>query len=156
MGTDATARGFEPLRAEPNGFLVHHLNHSVTLSTPWMCDACILSRCSWVVLRITCVEKNHFVGADTLAIVVVCSSSLRAKVFTVSAAWSSGMILAQGARGPGFNSRSSPFSRNVLDTSGTFSQACPVAADLRYAGNPATHAESVSGITIAADSQLPL
>ena len=30
----ATARGFEPLRAEPNGFLVHHLNHSVTLSVP--------------------------------------------------------------------------------------------------------------------------
>ena len=28
----ATARGFEPLRADPNGFLVHHLNHSVTLS----------------------------------------------------------------------------------------------------------------------------
>jgi hypothetical protein len=27
-----TARGFEHLRAEPNGFLVHHLNHSVTLS----------------------------------------------------------------------------------------------------------------------------
>ena len=27
-----TAREFEPLRAEPNGFLVHHLNHSVTLS----------------------------------------------------------------------------------------------------------------------------
>ena len=29
---ETTARGFEPLRAEPNGFLVHHLNHSVTLS----------------------------------------------------------------------------------------------------------------------------
>ena len=29
---EATARGFEPLRAAPNGFLVHHLNHSVTLS----------------------------------------------------------------------------------------------------------------------------
>ena len=29
---EATARGFEPLRAEPNGFLVHHLSHSVTLS----------------------------------------------------------------------------------------------------------------------------
>ena len=27
----ATAKGFEPLRAEANGFLVHHLNHSVTL-----------------------------------------------------------------------------------------------------------------------------
>ena len=31
-GNKATARGFEPLRAEPNGFRVHHLNHSVTLS----------------------------------------------------------------------------------------------------------------------------
>ena len=30
--TISTARGFEPLRAEPNGFLVHHLSHSVTLS----------------------------------------------------------------------------------------------------------------------------
>ena len=27
-----TARRCEPLRANPNGFLVHHLNHSVTLS----------------------------------------------------------------------------------------------------------------------------
>ena len=32
QSTNATARGFEPLRAEPNGFRVHHLNHSVTLS----------------------------------------------------------------------------------------------------------------------------
>ena len=32
MHATTTARGFEPLRAEPNGFLVHHLNHSVTLS----------------------------------------------------------------------------------------------------------------------------
>ena len=31
-GINPTARGFEPLRAEPNGFLVHHLSHSVTLS----------------------------------------------------------------------------------------------------------------------------
>ena len=27
-----TLRGFEPLRAEPNGFLVHLLNHSDTVS----------------------------------------------------------------------------------------------------------------------------
>ena len=30
--TESTPRGFEPLRAEPNGFLVHHLSHSVTVS----------------------------------------------------------------------------------------------------------------------------
>ena len=29
---ETTAKGFEPLRAEPNGCLVHHLYHSVTLS----------------------------------------------------------------------------------------------------------------------------
>ena len=32
------------------------------------------------------------------------------QAFVSLAAWSSGMILASGARGPGFNSRSSPFS----------------------------------------------
>ena len=37
-GHGPTARGFEPLRAEPNGFLVHHLSHSVTLSWTWMDD----------------------------------------------------------------------------------------------------------------------
>ena len=31
-GQESTPRGFEPLRAEPNGFLVHHLSHSVTVS----------------------------------------------------------------------------------------------------------------------------
>ena len=31
----ATAKGFEPSRAEPNGFLVHLLNHSDTLSWWW-------------------------------------------------------------------------------------------------------------------------
>ena len=36
--------------------------------------------------------------------------AFRAAVFSIGslAAWSSGMIFAQGARGPGFNSRSSP------------------------------------------------
>ena len=31
-GKEPTPRGFEPLRAEPNGFLVHHRSHSVTVS----------------------------------------------------------------------------------------------------------------------------
>ena len=30
--TESTPRGFEPLRAEPNGFRVHHLSHPVTVS----------------------------------------------------------------------------------------------------------------------------
>ena len=39
-----TARGFEPLRAEPNGFIVHHLNHSVTLS--WSAIGGVTSDCT--------------------------------------------------------------------------------------------------------------
>ena len=39
-GSASTARGFEPLRAEPNGFLVHHLSHSVTLSMCKLEQAC--------------------------------------------------------------------------------------------------------------------
>ncbi len=29
-----TPKGFEPMWAEPDGFLVHHLNHSVPVSMP--------------------------------------------------------------------------------------------------------------------------
>ena len=36
VSLEATARGFESLRAEPNGFLVHHLGHSVTLSLEFL------------------------------------------------------------------------------------------------------------------------
>ena len=32
LSQQTTPKGFEPLRAEPNGFLVHHLSHSVTVS----------------------------------------------------------------------------------------------------------------------------
>ena len=34
--TTTTPRGFEPLRAEPNGFLVHLLNHSDTVSCTYI------------------------------------------------------------------------------------------------------------------------
>ena len=44
-GSKSTARGFEPLRAEPNGFLVHHLSHSVTLSLRY--DARLMQGC-WI------------------------------------------------------------------------------------------------------------
>ena len=33
IGKDAQSAGFEPARAEPNGFLVHRLNHSATTAT---------------------------------------------------------------------------------------------------------------------------
>ena len=55
--TKTTARGFEPLRAEPNGFRVHHLNRSVTLSlqsSPRHPSAAKFDRLScfnWVLLR---------------------------------------------------------------------------------------------------------
>ena len=41
----ATARGFEPLRAEPNGFRVHLLSRSDTLSSAgkWISSAYVLS-----------------------------------------------------------------------------------------------------------------
>ena len=60
----ATPRGFEPLRAEPNGFLVHHLNHSVTVSMPsiachfcrgtsfWSSRASHVGRVCWHVLAL--------------------------------------------------------------------------------------------------------
>ena len=43
-----------------------------------------------------------------------CSCYFYTTTSTASAAWSSGMILASGARGPGFNSRSSPLTSTYL------------------------------------------
>ena len=37
----STAREFQPMRAEPKGFLVHHLRHSVTLSCETRLCACV-------------------------------------------------------------------------------------------------------------------
>ena len=56
----------------------------------------------------------QLVKADPIAIPALRNSIRRAEVFTVSAAWSSGMILAQGARNPGLNSRSSPLTLQAM------------------------------------------
>ena len=40
-----TARGFEPLRAEPNGFRVHHLSRSVTLSCFGIATGLVIRNC---------------------------------------------------------------------------------------------------------------
>ena len=58
-----TARGFEPLRAEPNGFRVHHLNHSVTLSCLlWV--PCVLLQTNNMIVRLAfcrkCIETKSF------------------------------------------------------------------------------------------------
>ena len=43
-----TPRGFEPLRAEPNGFLVHLLNHSDTVSMQVEGNECELLYCNTI------------------------------------------------------------------------------------------------------------
>ena len=59
---------------------------------------------------------------------------------TQLAAWSSGMILTSGARGPGFNSRSSPFVReNVkwgISLAHTFEQRAPFSNEFEDLARP--------------------
>ena len=38
----AQLTGFEPVRAEPNGFLVHRLNHSATTASQGACQCSLL------------------------------------------------------------------------------------------------------------------
>ena len=47
-------------------------------------------------------------SAASVVVIVVVRQHVGMHVTSSPAAWSSGMILASGARGPGFNSRSSP------------------------------------------------
>ena len=118
--------GLEPARAEPSGFRVHPLNRLGTSACPWPLssvaehrsrkpgvESSILSvaffdqKCrSW-----SCWGSNPGPSpyqSDALP------TELHDRWSQHMAQWSSGMILAQGARGPGFNSRSSPVAQRAL------------------------------------------
>ena len=61
----ATARGFEPLRAEPNGFPVHLLSRSDTLS--WLKAKTLTRYCQGqVFLRVSCQDTTmpHMASTD--------------------------------------------------------------------------------------------
>ena len=56
------------------------------------------------------VLRNSVPEARVIFALVSCAHNLKDNPYVSLAAWFSGMILASGARGPGFNSRSSPYS----------------------------------------------
>ena len=64
---------------------------------------------------------QHSTGPD----ISIFPYGLRDKAYVSLAAWSSGMILASGARGPGFNSRSSPFRFDMILFEGASAKARP-------------------------------
>ena len=61
-GAPSTARGFEPLRAEPNGCLVHHLSHSVTRSHAHSCVQQFMVSLSTVDIQALSLHSCHVVG----------------------------------------------------------------------------------------------
>ena len=62
--------------------------------------------CMYVYVYV-CVCGKGFVYST----IIVNQQKIRHLFYFELAAWSSGMILASGGRGPGFNSRGSPFAR---------------------------------------------
>ena len=70
----------------------------------WGAQHVLLHAAAHVALTWSCREQPLERGAAD-----GCVDDATVGSFIPSAAWSSGMILASGARGPGFNSQSSPF-----------------------------------------------
>ena len=67
---------------------------------------------SWLISVALLAAASGFrmpLSAASVVVIVVLRQDVGMYVTSSPAAWSSGMILASGARGPGFNSRSSPF-----------------------------------------------
>ena len=65
--TKSTPRGFEPLRAEPTGFQVQHLNHSVTVSVQELLDAWLIIACFFASMTNGCFVRmrNEQRNTDT-------------------------------------------------------------------------------------------
>ena len=120
--------GFEPTRAEPNGLAVHRLNHSTTSSCVRATRRKYSNRLSWnftfswgnLILQVldTHETKNYihvsgFMNGNWYHIDIGSHYSYSCfppfvYVMNAMACWSSGMIRASGARGPGFDSRTGP------------------------------------------------
>ena len=85
--------GFEPAHAEHTRLAGEPRNHLGTSASSPSATA----RREWSSGRMA---PCHGVGPGSIP---------GSRIFLAKAQWSSGMILAQGARGPGFNSQNSPF-----------------------------------------------
>ena len=109
-----TARGFEPLRAEPNGFLVHHLNHSVTLSLASLYEL-LLFRRVYAILA-PALQTTEVPIKDR------CATGAAGKKHTIpkatKATYPQHWRLVVLARGPQFNAQSSPLAMCRLATLG--------------------------------------
>ena len=99
----ATPVGLEPTRGDPISLAGRRLSRSakVSLNT----DIIVDMTCLGLLHSLLQVKALAWIGHED------CGTNLR-QIYNLAwqhlAVWSSGMILAQGARGPGFNSQNSP------------------------------------------------
>ena len=101
-----TPVGFEPTRGDPIGLAGRRISRSakVSLNTDITLDATVLL---WVASLAAASQGGCLDWPRGLQIQLA-SGWKKHQAWQHLAAWSSGMILAQGARDPGFNSQNSP------------------------------------------------